>query len=104
MKFFLLTLCLASAAANAHIEAIVTGNGVASRIYLFEEPAQRMYEILQQTGKATSEDLGGCTELRSQNIICKYSPDTETDQYMCALNVNGDGNVVEENLMLCPRP
>lgn len=100
MKFLLALLAVVGA--NAQADAIVSGNSISSKIYLLDEPAKRMFEILQEAKDTAREDFGDCTEIRSQNIGCSY--DSHFDEYLCAISVNGNGNVENASAMLCPRP
>jgi len=103
MRVLLSVVFLVGAVAHAD-SAIVSGNSVSSRIYLFDAPAQRMFEILNETGAATKEDLGSCVELRSQNIVCSQDNSREETEYICLLGVDSTGSVEATTGLLCPRP
>jgi len=101
MKKLLPFLILMSASAFAGPEAIVPGNSFRGAVYLFDEAAKRMYQILQDSG-VQKLDVFGCTELRSRTVVCAQL-DPNGNAYTCAISV-AKGEVVKDNLSVCPRP
>lgn len=81
-------------------DAIVSGNENGGKIHLFGAPAGELFAILQATA-ATKEDVFGCIEYRSQNIVCG---ENRFSGHICVMNIDSSGNVAENISMVCPRP
>lgn len=98
-KFLIAMLILTgSATAFAGPNTVVSGNANAGSIHIFDTAAERIYQMLEDSG-AQKEDLGGCVELRNNTMVCGQ----QQGAFSCTISIKA-GEVSKADLPVCPRP
>lgn len=98
MKKLIIATILSSTAAFAGPNTVVSGSSIAGSIHIFDTAAERLYQMLEESG-AQREDLGGCLELRNNTMVCGQ----QQGAFSCTISLKG-GEVSKADLPVCPRP